>query len=410
MSSTFICEASSALGPVSGASSPVSPRCNSETAIEEGRASVADPLSLGTWKRTEEEISGLRKRASNNAGGRKIQAFYREQNEQIERLLQPAEEQEREAEEATERNSFKIKVVIYGSLVANIMLFVLQLFAAVISGSLSLFATAADAFMDLVSSIVLAWTNRLASRNNYLLAKADLKQLESLSSARMPLHMFYTDMSRLMSTVSVQLIIESARELMSHQSSQKESIHILALAFVGVALGSKALLFIYCKGVYLTSKAKTAEILAQDHRNDILVNGFGLTTSLCGSRIVWWIDPAGAIAVAVFILCSWGMTAFEQIEFLVGKSADPAFLQRLTYLAVTHDERIKQVDTCRAYYSGATLFVEVDIVLDPFCPLHIAHDVGESLQTKIESLPDVERAFVHLDYETDHRPEHRKYT
>jgi len=402
MSSTFTFEAPLAIiSPVSGGNSPISLRDNGETAIEEGRASVADPLSLGAWKRTEEEISGLRKRASNNAGGRKVQAFYREQNEQIERLLQPADEQEREAEEATERNSFKIKIVIYGSLIANIMLFVLQLFAAVLSGSLSLFATAADAFMDLVSSIVLAWTNKLASRNNYLLYPTGKSKLETVG---------IIIFSSLMSTVSVQLIIESARELTSHKAGQKESLHILALVFVGIALGSKTLLFIYCKGVYLTSKAKTAEILAQDHRNDILVNGFGLMTSLCGSRIVWWIDPAGAIGVAVFILCSWGMTAFEQIQLLVGKSAEPAFLQRLTYLAVTHDERIKQVDTCRAYYSGANLFVEVDIVLDPLCPLHIAHDVGESLQTKIESLPDVERAFVHLDYETDHRPEHRKYT
>lgn len=38
--------------------------------------------------------------------------------------------------------------------------------------------------------------------------------------------------------------------------------------------------------------------------------------------------------------------------------------------------------------------------------LEATHDVAEELQTKLESLPDVERAYVHVDYETTHKPEH----
>jgi divalent metal cation (Fe/Co/Zn/Cd) transporter len=51
-------------------------------------------------------------------------------------------------------------------------------------------------------------------------------------------------------------------------------------------------------------------------------------------------------------------------------------------------------------------FAEVDIVLPGEMPLQHAHDIGESLQDKLESLPEIERAFVHLDYEVTHRPEH----
>lgn len=35
-----------------------------------------------------------------------------------------------------------------------------------------------------------------------------------------------------------------------------------------------------------------------------------------------------------------------------------------------------------------------------------AHDIGESLQNKIEQMEEIERAFVHLDFECDHHPEH----
>ena len=74
---------------------------------------------------------------------------------------------------------------------------------------------------------------------------------------------------------------------------------------------------------------------------------------------------------------------------------------------MVHDPRILKVDTSRAYHSGNSLFVEVDIVLPPNMTLEEAHDIGESLQIKLESLKKVDRAFVHLDYEVDHKPKHK---
>ena len=37
--------------------------------------------------------------------------------------------------------------------------------------------------------------------------------------------------------------------------------------------------------------------------------------------------------------------------------------------------------------------------------LREAHDIGEPLQRKLESMELVERAFVHIDYESEHAPE-----
>lgn len=62
----------------------------------------------------------------------------------------------------------------------------------------------------------------------------------------------------------------------------------------------------------------------------------------------------------------------------------------------------------RAYYIGDRLLVEVDIVLPPDCPLREAHDVGEALQDALELMDNVERAFVHLDYNPIHAIEHRR--
>lgn len=48
--------------------------------------------------------------------------------------------------------------------------------------------------------------------------------------------------------------------------------------------------------------------------------------------------------------------------------------------------------------------MELDIVMDADTPLWKSHDISEELQEKIEALPGVERAFVHVDHETRHTP------
>lgn len=114
----------------------------------------------------------------------------------------------------------------------------------------------------------------------------------------------------------------------------------------------------------------------------------------------------GAIILSVLISFLWLRTAYQEFQLLIGVSADTAFLQHLTYISMTHDPRIKQLDTVRAWHSGPRQIVEIDVVMDPDLSLRETHDVAEDLQMKLESLPDVERAYVHVDYETDHLPEH----
>ena len=54
--------------------------------------------------------------------------------------------------------------------------------------------------------------------------------------------------------------------------------------------------------------------------------------------------------------------------------------------------------------SGPDYYVEIDVVMDANTPLWKAHDISQQLQDKIEVLPNVGRAFVHVDHETTHTP------
>ena len=90
---------------------------------------------------------------------------------------------------------------------------------------------------------------------------------------------------------------------------------------------------------------------------------------------------------------------------LTGVTAKPEFLSKITWICLNHNRNITKIDTVRAFHFGSRFLVEVDIVLPQEMTLHDTHEIGESLQQKLESLKDVERAFVHVDWETEHRPE-----
>ncbi|KAF2076699.1 hypothetical protein CYY_002012 [Polysphondylium violaceum] len=322
---------------------------------------------------------------------KKQRKFYQKQNELIDQILTPLTEKKDDEEE---EEDFKVKVAINGSLLVNIVLFAMQCSAAIITGSLTLLATTVDAFMDLLSGFILFMTDRARKKKNYFEYPTGKSRMEPVG---------IIIFASLMSTVSINLIYQGGSTLIKQEETGIK-MDWLSFGFVVFAISCKVLMYLYCR---VLTHSSSATILAVDHRNDITVNSFGLICYFLGAHIVWWLDPIGSLIVALIILRSWTFEAYEQIQLLVGKSASPEILQKLTYIALTHPE-IEKVDTVRAFHVGNNLFVEVDIILDASMPLHKTHDIGESLQEKLESLPEVERAFVHVDYNDLHKPEHKR--
>ena len=63
------------------------------------------------------------------------------------------------------------------------------------------------------------------------------------------------------------------------------------------------------------------------------------------------------------------------------------------------DHGLQTEKCCGRLRSGVNVWAQIDIALPPSTPLQLAHDIGESLEIKVEALECVERAFVHLDFE-----------
>ena len=279
------------------------------------------------------------------------------------------------------------------SFYVNVLLLAVKIFASVQSGSLSIITSALDSFLDLVSGLILYFTDKhMQNMNKYLypIGKSRMQPLGILVFAC------------IMGTLGFQVFIEGVQQLVGKEHTHHlEDLQLVIGVMIGVIV-VKFFLFLYCRG----SRNRSVQTYAQDHRNDVITNTFGLIAAIIGDRLYYWVDPLGAMILAAYIVKNWSVTALENIKAMVGLSAPPEFLTKLTYLAWNSDPRILGVDTVRAYTFGPAFFVEVDVVLPEDMSVRVAHDIGEALQDRIEKLPEVERAFVHIDFETDHQPEH----
>ena len=47
--------------------------------------------------------------------------------------------------------------------------------------------------------------------------------------------------------------------------------------------------------------------------------------------------------IAIYIIVTWTQEGWSQVQMIIGRTADPEFLQKLTFTACQHDTRIQKV-------------------------------------------------------------------
>ncbi|XP_010537810.1 PREDICTED: metal tolerance protein 9-like [Tarenaya hassleriana] len=332
---------------------------------------------------------------------RKVSEYYKKQ----ERLLEGFNEMETinetgsltgtPTEEELKKLAKSERLAVHISNVANLVLFIAKVYASVESRSMAVIASTLDSLLDLLSGFILWFTANAMRKPNHYHYPIGKKRMQPVG---------IIVFASVMATLGLQVLLESARQLVSktgpHMSSSEENWMIGIMTSVTVV---KFLLMIYCRRF----QNEIVRAYAQDHLFDVVTNSIGLATAVLAVKFYWWIDPTGAILIALYTIGTWARTVLENVHSLIGRSAPPEFLTKLTFLIWNHHEQIRHIDTVRAYTFGSHYFVEVDIVLPEDMRLHEAHNIGETLQEKLEHLPEVERAFVHIDFEFTHRPEHK---
>lgn len=305
------------------------------------------------------------------------------------------------------------RIALELSLYINLMITVTKLVAYIQTLSLSVLAALLDSVLDVVSQLVLNYTEHHSSMSRssafYPAGASRLEPIGVLTCAA------------LMGMASFEVLKESFTTLLYHTSSINQEGTVQSFWSMSSIVFVKLFLLWLCnkaantKTVLSQSSARavvqladpTLEALAQDHWNDALSNGVAAVALLFAWRCpsLWFLDPTGAVFISFYIIYSWYITAREQIEHLTGKAAPEEFIEELTEIATNFDERMT-VDCLRAYHFGPKFLVEIEMVMPKETLLFESHDLGMELQYEIEAREEVERCFVHIDYETRPYDEH----
>eukprot|EP00300_Choanocystis_sp_HF-7_P036857 c527_g1_i2.p1 GENE.c527_g1_i2~~c527_g1_i2.p1 ORF type:complete len:408 (-),score=52.06 c527_g1_i2:203-1426(-) len=294
-----------------------------------------------------------------------------------------------------------IKATVRAVIVSNVLFVFINVYALYRSHSLALVASSIDAAVDLISSTVFAWTEHTMNIRSPLSYPVGRRRLEPIG---------ILVFACIMGTAALEIIASSGQSLVAgppKEAAVELSLGTLGVLFCGLLL--KVGFFILC-GYVVGRRSALIHALALDQLNDVVSISVGTLCAFVSAHWWWWVDAAGAMCIAVWILRSWIAVGAQNVHLLTGQNAPVEFSNRITALAFAHCEHVQvraRVDRVLAYSSGLSYNVEVDLILPGDLPLAEAHDIGESLEVRLEQLPEVERAFVHLDVNDNHCAEHR---
>ena len=249
-------------------------------------------------------------------------------------------------------------------------------------------ASLVDSGLDLLCTLIVWTTNRLVQWRLKSLNKrfpVGRRRLEPLG---------ILVFSIIMVISFLQILQESVTKLMDHvEPAQLPPVAIGAMAGT---VGLKGLIGLGCMRI----KTTQVQALAQDCKTDVYFNTLSLLFPLIGYHAdIWWLDPAGAGLLSLYIIYDWAGTCFENIIRLSGQAADSELQKKLMYLAYRFSPVVEGFKSITSYHAGDGIWVEFDILMDSNTKLYTTHDVAETLQYCCEGLAEVDRAFVTTDCE-----------
>eukprot|EP00891_Asterochloris_glomerata_P000292 jgi/Astpho2/292/fgenesh1_pg.00010_%23_53_t len=300
---------------------------------------------------------------------------------------------------ASHENGRQTTAAMNFSWAANILLLAAKIAAFIFSLSFAVLASAADSLVDLASQAVLQvaeWT--MAKQDAaFPIGKTRLECIGVILCAV------------IMSIATFQVITESLQALYAgilHNDPPEVDAGLWMLLILGVATVVKLFLYFCCQA--LSAKSSIMLALAEDHRNDVMSNIVAIIGAAVAANFkrLWWFDPALAITISIYIIYSWAKISKGQVDKILGKGAPPEFIEEVRELSLRHHCDL-EVDVIRGFHFGSRFLVEIEIILPAQMTVQESHDIALLLQHKVEALPDVERAHVHVDYLKRGEPEHK---
>lgn len=135
---------------------------------------------------------------------------------------------------------------------------------------------------------------------------------------------------------------------------------------------------------------------AKDNLVDIISSTAALI-GIIGARYLHpAFDPYAGLFVSIWIFKASGEILWENFGYLTGRGASEELANKVVELASQIPD-VQDIHHVIAEYIGPRLRIDAHINVDGNMTLSDAHDIGEKVRSKIESLAEVDLVYVHVE-------------
>ncbi len=278
----------------------------------------------------------------------------------------------------------QLKHAVNISLIVNLFLFVIKATVGVLSNSIAVISEALNSLTDIISSAAIKKAVKISSQ------KPDDKHQFGHSAAQ-PIAAFIVSVFAFV--VGINIVEESIKRIMDPQvvnTIMPVYIVLIITIFIKVVLNR----YQYHIGKVFNSPAIKAA--AVDSMNDVLSSSialFGVIGAGFGFR---FIDGIAGILVALFIFKTGYEVGKQNIDYLMGHSADILLYDKIREITMNING-VKGINDLRSHYVGDKFHIEIHIEVDKDHSTQISHDIGNDVRFTLEKLEEVQKAFVHID-------------
>jgi len=273
---------------------------------------------------------------------------------------------------------------IWLSIIGNLLLAVIKLLVGFLYSSIALISDGVHSLSDVVTSVVGYLGIRVSSK------PADRSHPFGHSRFE-PLVAFLIGEALLI--VAYEIARDSLERLLGGEVLE---VNMIMLGVTVVSIVAKEGMFRY--SVHVGRKLNSQILIADayHHRSDVLSSVAVLIGLLLQRFGFSRGDALAGLVVAVFLVKVSFEIILENVGYLTGRAPPFEICEEIKKRALSVPN-VLGIHDLRAHYVGNKLHVELHVEVPPELSLKEAHDVSEEVKRRIEEMPEVDVAFIHVD-------------
>lgn len=268
--------------------------------------------------------------------------------------------------------------------IGNSLLFVLKIVAGLMSNSIAIISDALNSLTDIIASFVVLVCVKLSRKRADRTHPFGHHRVEPIAGLVVAI---------LIAIVGFEVIRAAVGRLIAGEEVFFSLIPVAVLLFT---MCLKTYMAVYLRKTYKKINSPAIQASFVDCRNDVFISGAALL-GIVGYHFGFkFLDPLVGTIIGVWIIFSGYEVGKSNIDFLIGKSPNKKTIEQIKKTALKV-KGVKGLNDVRAHYVGNYVHVEVHIEVNKKFSMTKAHTIGKKVQDKLEGLPSINKAFIHID-------------